>query len=231
VDRGEVDDVEAEVGDVRQALDRAGERAVHRHRRFRLAGREHRRAREQLVPGAERSDGAVDDDRERTGALLVAHPPVERRQLALVEVGLQAGGELAVDARLQRGGVIDPRLDDQLVAAQLLDDDRRRIVRSLDLVHRMVDDLPTGQCVTDVDHERHVLVAQHHRRGGDVVAGDALHRPSAALDGGPERGDGQTARPFPRDRRVNGAGGAGGRGRSLVAAAAGHYWAARTAKS
>ena len=65
--------------------------------------------------------GPVDDDGVRPVALLVADPPVERGELALVQVGLQAGGQLAVDARLQRRGVVDPRLDLHLVAA-----DRRR---------------------------------------------------------------------------------------------------------
>ena len=56
-----------------------------------------------------------------------------------------------------------------------------------------------GGGVAHVDHERHVLVAQHHGADRNVVAGDALHGPSSALDGRADGGDGQSAGTLLRD--------------------------------
>ncbi len=225
MDGREVDDVEAEVGDVGQAVDDLGKRSVPSDLRLGLTGVEHRRTGEELVPGAEGRHRPVDHQGVRPGTLLVAHPPVEPGQLALVEVGLEPGGELAIDARLQRRGMVDPRLDDELVASERLDHHLGGIARPLHLLHRVVDHLTVGRRVAGVDDERHVLVAEHDGLDRHVVARDPLHGPRAPLDGRAHR----------RDRQPAGAGG-GDTGRRrrrsrLPTPGARHYWAARTAKS
>ena len=166
VDRRQVEDVEAELGEARQQLADAGEAAP--------------RAREELVPRAEAAEHAVDVHRVRRrprllgaracrcgerlldGQLLVAEQHRALRQLA-GEVGL-AGGDLAPQLLLERGDAVDPRLDAEAPEPRPVDLERagpdvvaERLERRLGPARRV------GALVANRRAERLVPVAEDPR--------------------------------------------------------------------
>ena len=124
--RRQVDDVEAELGELRQHLRDAGETAP--------------RAREELVPGAEARELAVDVDlvasastsprsgRPRRGERLLdgqrLAPEQDRALRELARQVLLARLDLALDLVLLRRDAVDPRLDAELPAAAGVGDER-----------------------------------------------------------------------------------------------------------
>src|SRR5262249_6391168 len=191
----EVDDVEAELRELRQDRLDAPEPAE--------------RSREELVPRAEATDLAVDLDRERLaagGAVLVGH---RRRKCRLeVEVGnpeqhaplgklarqiLLAGLDLTLELVAEGREAVGPRLDRVLPRAAL-----RHLERAREQV--VVDELeghraPAARArpaVEDVGGEQVVAVAEHLRRDLDLLPDGVLGRMAPAVDLRPDALDANT---------------------------------------
>ncbi len=185
MDRREVEDVEAELGEARQLFAHALEPAP--------------RAREELVPRAEAGERPVDRDVVRRRLRLlraVARGCGERfvdRQLAALEenralrelareVGLPRG-DLALQLGLERGDAVDPRLDSEAPASRPVDLERAGPeVVPLRHERRLGPARRAGPAVANRRAERLVAVAEDPRRHGDALAGRAFHGPAAAVD-------------------------------------------------
>ncbi len=205
VDRGEVDDVEAELGQLRQDGLDAGETAE--------------RAREELVPGAEGRALAVDDQPERLGQRRLrftrqvglgrqrllnreALHPEDRRALGELgrEVGL-ARVELPLELVAPRGEPVDPRRDRVLPAPEGLDRKRPAPAVVEEWLHRRLDPLALARLAVSHDRPHDVVALREH--GGahlERAAGRALHRVSAAVEARRDLLDLDPRRPFLRRR-------------------------------
>jgi hypothetical protein len=185
VDRRQVEDVEAEVGEARQELAHAGEAAP--------------RAREELVPRAEAAEHAVDVHRVRRrprllgaragrrgerlldGQLLGVQQHSTLRELA-AEIGL-AGRHLASQLLLERGDAVDPRLDPEAPGTRPADlEGAGPDVVPERLEGRLAPTGRVGALVPNRGAERLVPVAEDPGGHLDTVAGGALDRVAAAVD-------------------------------------------------
>ncbi len=188
VDRGEVEHVEAELGEGRQHLLHAAKAAE--------------RAGEELVPGPDPGALAVDVDREhrpRHGlgavlgrvreALIKGQRGAAEQSRALGqharEVGL-ARLDLPQELAPPGGCAIDPRLDRELPAAELGRDEHRRPAVARVGLHRDPQP-PSRACgaVLDLRAEHLVAVAEDVRPHGDGLAERPLDRVAAAVEDGP----------------------------------------------
>src|SRR5581483_6995127 len=184
MDRREVEDVEAELRKAWQLLAHSREAAP--------------RAREELVPGAEAREDAVDVDVARGGRRLlravagggrerVVHrellPLEQHRALGELarELGLPAG-DLAAQLLLERGDPVDPGLDAEAPEPGPVDHEgaapevvAERLERRLRPARR------ARPPVADGGAERLVAVAEDPRGHLDALAGGALRRPAAAI--------------------------------------------------
>ena len=208
VDRRQVDDVEAELGELRQHALNAREAAE--------------RAREELVPGAEARELAVDLDgvelaprrvvpirggRGERGLDVELRDPEQllalgQRAAQVLLAGLDFASQLVAPGR----GAVAPRLDEVLPAAAAGDGERAgEDVVAGRLERRRLEAALAGLAVEDAGAEDLVPIAEHAR--GDV---DALaHRPfdgeAAAVELGPNGLDADPRQRF--SERFHGHGG------------------------
>jgi len=209
VDRREIDDVEAELGELRQDVEQAFEPAP--------------RAREELVPRAEPRALPVDVELERLGerrdagavAALELEPLLDRQLLAAEED--RALGELAGEVLLPRLDLaaeftdprrfpVDPRLDRVLPPAAGVGLERARPAVVPERTHRGVAPAPLfRRAVAQRRHEHVVSVAEDRGPDVDRVADRPLRRVAAAVDDRPHVLD--------LDPRRRGLGGGSHRGR------------------
>ena len=185
MDRRQVEHVEAELREPRQQRAHAVEAAP--------------RAREELVPGAEARELAVDVDAvhlrrrlagavaRRRGERLVEREAVlaeqHRALRQLAREVLLPRGDLAPELVLERGDAVDPRLDPELPDAGTVDRERaaplvvaQRLQRSLAPARR------AGRLRPHRSAEHVVAVAEDPRRHLDPVADRPLDRIPPAVD-------------------------------------------------
>jgi hypothetical protein len=188
VHRRQVDDVEAELRELRQHLRDAAKPAPG--------------AREQLVPGAEARPLPIDVDLERlregrlavavglpelrgaSAPLLERAPPEQRLDLGRLagEVDL-LGGELAIELVEQRRGAVDPRLDRVLPAPELRHLELARPVVVAARLERALDPLSRARRAVANDGVQDVVPVLEDVGGQrDAVADRSLHRVAPAVD-------------------------------------------------